>query len=362
MRARLLTGAATAAAVLAAAGPASAAAATLAPLRPGAPATVGAPGPLRDRVLTARSARARAAASSTRTYVTPDGLPMEVSLSSSFADTPENRAGAQSFVDFLASRLHGPELIRLKLFIGTAAEVNAACGGVAGVLACYIPPERRIYVPATDPSAGRGAFTREYVVTHEYGHHIAAFRRNDPFPSLDFGPKYWSSYERVCAGVDAGRFFPGDQGARYYDDPGEGFADAYAHLHYPAAPWQYNPALAPDAGAFAAIRRDVLSPWTGPTVRTLRLSLKGRRRATTTVGRFSLDGVLSLRLDSPRGASFDVQVLDGGKVVAQTRGRGRIKRLAGTVCRDRSDVGSFRLRVRRRSGSGRFALRVSTPG
>ena len=71
------------------------------------------------------------------------------------------------------------------------------------------------------------------------------------------------------------------RGQHYLSDPGEGFADGYAHVHYPEVPWQYNPILRPDRAAFAAIRRDVLHPWTGPRSRTFRGRLgqgRGARR------------------------------------------------------------------------------------
>ena len=192
-----------------------------------------------------------------------------------FADDETNRRGAQSFVDFLASRVHGAELGKLRVFIGTAAEVNNACGGEQGVAACYVGDERRMYIPNEDPGGG-SPFTLNYVITHEYGHHIAGFRRNDPFSAINWGPKYWASYNLICAGVFAGRYFPGNQGSHYLDDPGEGWADSYAHLHYPSVPFQFNRGFAPDAGAFAAIRRDVLTPWNGPTARTVRRTLSGK--------------------------------------------------------------------------------------
>jgi hypothetical protein len=304
----MLIGAAGAAVALASALPAGAGAATITPLDPGAPATTGPAGRLHDRVIRGRSAR------------------------------------------------------RLRMFIGTPAEVADACGGDTGVQACYVSGERRMFVPSTDSGAGQSPYTREYVVTHEYGHHIAAFRRNDPFPALDWGPKYWASYELICAGVYQGVYFPGNQGSHYLDDPGEGWADSYAHLHYPRLPFQFNSGLAPDAGAFAAIRRDVLSPWRGPATRSIHRRLSGRRRATSTTVRVSLDGTVALALSGPRRSNYDIQVLDGRNVVDQSRAAGSRDRVTGTVCRGRPGATPFTVRIRRRSGAGPFTLRISWPG
>jgi hypothetical protein len=364
MRGRALTAAAGAAVLLASALPAGAGAATIVPLDPRGPATIGLAGRLHDRVIPARSARARAsvAVGSTHAYRAFDGSSVEVALSQSFADTPENRAGAQSFVDFLATRLHGAELSRLRMFIGTSAEVNAACGGELGVQACYVGGERRMFVPGSDPGAGGSLYTREYVVTHEYGHHIAAFRRNDPFSALDWGPKYWASYELICAGVFQGIYFPGNQGSHYLDDPGEGWADSYAHLHYPSVPFQFNRGFAPDAGAFAAIQRDVLAPWNGPAARSIHRTLSGRRRVTSTTVRVALDGTVALALNGPRRSNYHIQVLDGGRVVDQTKAAGSRDRVAGTVCRGHPGRTAFTIRIRRRAGSGPFTLRISWPG
>jgi hypothetical protein len=352
-------------ALLASAAPAAADAATIAPLDPSAPATTApATSPVRDRVIARRSPRAHASVGvgSTHAYRTADGAVVEVQLSQSFADTEENRAGAQSFVDFLATRVHGSELGKLKMFVGTPAEVNAECGGDSGVQACYVGGERRMYVPSTDPGGGGSPYTREYVMTHEYGHHIAAYRRNDPFSAINWGPKYWASYELICAGVFGGRYFPGDQGAHYLDDPGEGWADSYAHLHFPAVPFQFNRGFAPDAGAFAAIRRDVLTPWNGPTTRTVSRTLSGRRRVTSITSRVALDGTVALALSGPRRANYDLQVVENGRVVDQTHAAGSRDRATGTVCRGNPGAASITFRVRRRSGSGPFSLRISTAG
>ena len=345
--------------------PATAGARTLAPLNPTAPATTGTTPifPLRDRVLRTRpgGARARIASTPERAYRAADGTSVNVALSDSFGATPGNEAAAQTYVDFLGTRLHSGELSRLHVFIGSPQEINTICGGEAGVLACYIGFERRMFVPSQDPTGGRSPFTREYVVTHELGHHIASFRRNDPFPALDWGPKYWSSYKHVCAGVVDGKFFPGNQGSHYLDDPGEGFADSYAHLHYPTVPWQYSPGLAPDEGAFAAIRLDVLRPWNGPKTSNLRRRFSGRRRTITIPVRFSLDGTIVLKLAGPRNSNFDLEVLEGRRVVKRTSARGSQDRLSGTACRD-GITGTVNVRVRRRWGSGPFTLRVSVPG
>ena len=178
-------------------------------------------------------------------------------------------AVAQEIVTFLGSRVHGLELGKLRVFIGVPSEISNACGGNSDVLACYSAGERRMYIPDRDPGSGSSAgFTRNYAITHEYGHHIANFRSNAPFPALNFGAKYWSSYKFVCMGADEGRYFPGNQGTHYLDDPGEAFADSYAHLPengFSNVPWQFNERLRPDAGAFAALRRDVLDPWRGST-------------------------------------------------------------------------------------------------
>jgi hypothetical protein len=318
--------------------------------------------PFRDRVLKGPVASSAATArSSSDSYRTPSGLRVRVTLSASYPPSPSSRALAQQVVDFLDSRVHGSELSRLNVFIGTPSEIRVACGGEEGVLACYSRAEARMYVPASDPEGG-GPYTREYAVTHEYGHHIANFRSHYPFPALDYGPKYWSSYEHVCSGVSERRYFPGDQGRYYLRDPGEGWADAYAHLHYPDVVWQYVASLRPDAGAFAAIRRDVLSPWRGPARRVVRGRLTSRQRARAFGQRFSLDGMLDFRLHGPRGSSFDLELRLGGRRIALTRTPGSGDHLRALACRRRSTTANAVLRVIGRRGTGRFTVVAGYPG
>ncbi len=145
------------------------------------------------------------------------------------------------------------------------------------MVACYSIGESRMYVPG---EAVQG-IPVEYPLTHEYGHHIASWRLNNPWDALDWGAKHWASAVRVCTYVEKGILFPGNQGAHYRDDPGEGFADGYAHLHYPDVPWYYNELMRPGPLEFAAIRKDVLEPWSEPRSRTFRGRL-GPHRAERT--------------------------------------------------------------------------------
>lgn len=288
--------------------------------------------------------RARAAG---HEYLTADGLGVRVESSSAYAPDPSRD---QALVDFLGSRLHGPELGRLRVYVGTPSEISSICG-FDDAVACYAADEARMYVPGEESHGIPSA----YAITHEYGHHIENFRDNAPWSTLDWGPKYWASYVRVCAHVLDNDLFPGDQGDHYAGDPGEGFADAYAHYAYPQAPWQFDPLMRPNRGAFRAIVRDVRHPWTGPRKRVLRGRL-GPGRATRRFRlRLHLDGDLALRLKGPRGSDFNIAVRWRHELVARTRRAGS---------RDTADIGWCRgsrtevatISVTRRSGSGRFRL------
>lgn len=330
-----------------------------------------------DRVfLKPRAHRAAVPPGTVRTLTAPDGTQIQVETSPSYADNAANQQAAQNTVNFLATRVHGSELAKLRVYIGKPAEIHTQCGSDQAV-ACYYLPESRMYVPGeVDPSG----IPTEYVITHEYGHHIAANRLNQLGPELGrgisqsegsflLGPEYWSSFAHVCSGVTAGQFAPGDQDQGYLDNPGEGWADAYAHLPdngFSDIRFQFNQAFRPTTEeAYAAIRRDVLQPWTGPTLQNYSGKLGGSSRKAFTQD-MTLDGVVVAKLTGPSKANFDLQVLVDGKVVDKSKHAGSRERIGGRVCAPqnsgRTGAGPITFRVVRRSGSGSFALKLSYPG
>ena len=289
--------------------------------------------------------RLRARASVAVRYAS-DGTPIRVEVSPSYAPDP---AAEQALVDFLAGRLHGAELTRLTVLVATPAEIEAECG--QGVLGCYAPSLSTMLVPGEDTP---GAEPKEFVVTHELGHHVATHRSNAPWTAADTGPKRWASYERVCEGLAGGEL-----GTGYLDDPSEGFAQSYALLHYREAAFGYSPLLTPDAGSFEAIEADVREPWTGPKRRTLtgRVSRRGARRYRSFRVATGLDGSSTFALRGPRGTDLDIWVMDGRRILAQNLQRGSGGFVKARVCGQSAVtvvVGSYR-------GAGRFRVTARVP-
>lgn len=269
-------------------------------------------------------------------------------------------ADPQQIADFLGSLIHGAEMELLTVQLDTPSQIEFDCG--YGAQACYYSGENKIVLDGDSSPAPDGA-SREFVLAHEYGHHVARHRESpSPFPAaIDWGTARWSSYEHVCQGSRAGALFPGNEGLHYFRDPGEAFAESFAHLRFPEAevPWRWLRSLAPTPASLEAIREDTLDPWQGRTAFRLSGQLPPRGRgAAIRAFRTPLDGIVSLR---PAGEPLDDLSLlsPAGHLLRSSRpGLALGQRLNFTVC------GQSRLQVAvrssRRSG-GAFELQIQRP-
>src|SRR4051794_6661811 len=317
----------------------------------------------KDRVVTSSPRLARAAVSGNwRSYPIKDGSHVSAAISDAYANTLDPTV-AKSYVDFLDSLDHGPELSSLRIFVAPPAEVLAECGGQAGTLACYDSGTKIMVVPGEQTDADSSGVTTSYVVAHEYGHHIAASRSNAPFRAFSFGPKYWSSYERVCDRSVKGLLAPGNESDLYFSNPGEGWAETYAHLRYPDVSWDFNPLLKPDAGAYDAARKDVLTPWTRNVAKVFKGTF-GRHGSRTR--RFSfdltLDGALHVRLRGPKKSNYNLFLSSNGRSEGKTSAAGsRDSVNYEAACREDATE-HVTVGVKRVAGSGPFTVRVSYAG
>lgn len=270
-------------------------------------------------------------------------------------------ADPQRIAAFIGSLPHGPEVELLTIQVQTRQQVAYECG--AGAQACYYTARNRIVIAGDEYPAPDGA-SRDFVLAHEYGHHLARHRRSPrPFPAaIDWGTPRWASHENICRSTRTRQVFPGSGGLHYFRDPGEAFAEAYARLHFPQSevPWRWLPSLRPDAAAFRAIREDALVPWRGRGGLLLTGRLRGRRGGPT-VRTFAtpLDGMVSLRLAGSHRGRYRVRLLNRSGRVLRSAGRLRGPRhdLRFTVC------GQSRLRVAVNSSGrpGAFKLRIKRP-
>jgi hypothetical protein len=327
-----------------------------------APASA-APAP-RDRVIetpSGGSKRISASANASR-YPVDSGSGETVAIAVTAACQAScTAADPQRIASFLGTLIHGSEMELLTVQLDTPSQIEFDCG--YGAAACYYGGGNKIFLSGNDSPAADGA-SREFVLAHEYGHHLARHRETPlPFPAaIDWGTARWASYQNVCRRSRAKVLFPSG-GLRYFRDPGEAFAESFAHLRFPESGvrWRWLAALKPDAGAFHAIREDTLDPWSGRTP----LELHGRappRGRGTAVRAFAtpLDGAVSLR---PIGSSpFDLSLFnrEGRRLPGGFHGyrRGLGHRLDFTVC------GQSRLRLAIRSSrraGGSFKLQIKRP-
>lgn len=332
---------------------------------PGLPLEVPRPAvPTRDVVLGepgAAAARISASASSQRYSINDgSGATVAVSVTEACAETC-NVTDPQRVANFIGTLIHGDEVDLVAIQLDTEFQLGFDCG--FGAEACYFTGENKIVIGGYEEADGDGA-TFDFVLAHEYGHHVAQHRDMPaPFESaIEWGPERWASVESVCQGERHGRFYPGDEGTHYFEDPGEAFAEAFAHYRFPDLPvtWRYSPALRPDAAAFRAIREDTLAPWRGRTSFTLsgRVPARGEGAAVESL-RTPLDGLVSLRPSSLSRHGYELALRSrAGRLLRSSRNDlNPAHQLDYTVCGDhhlrlvirstRPHAGPFRLRIQR---------------
>jgi hypothetical protein len=317
----------------------------------------------KDRVIrhSAREAH-QALATDWKSYLAADGTTIAAAISDQYQNAVSDSV-AQSYVDFLDSLVHGPELSTLRIYIAPPAEVLQDCGGVQGTLACYDSQTKVMTVPGEQVSAGSSGVTTSYVVAHEYGHHIAAARDNSPFNAFAFGPKYWASYEMVCNRTLKGLLAPGNESQLYLSNPGEAWAETYARLKYPDVAWQFNPILKPDAAAYAAATKDVLNPWQYAVNKVFKGTF-GPTGANAKSYHFdlTLDGSLRVKLRGPSRSNYNVHLASNGRNEGTTTAAGSRDSIGyQAACRE-TPVEHVTATVKRVKGSGPFTLRVQYAG
>lgn len=317
----------------------------------------------RDTVIglpSAGSARISASAAEDRYPINDDsGETVAIAVTAACQATC-NAADPQRIANTLGTFVHGPEMELLSVQLDTPSQIEFDCG--YGAEACYYSGEDKIVISGDDGVAPDGA-SREFVLAHEYGHHVAAHRESpSPFPpAIDWGTARWSSHMHVCQRSRAGKLFPGSEGLQYFRDPGEAFAESFANLRFPESdvPWRWLDALEPDGEALEAVREDTLDPWMGRTAFRLRGHLPPRREGAA-VRTFDtpLDGTVSLRPAGHRSYALDLLTPVGRILRTSRHGFGFEHRLNYTVC------GQSRLRVAVRSSrrlGGAFKLQIQRP-
>ena len=283
-------------------------------------------------------------------YKTKDGTPIPITVAASFAGDP---AVAQTYADFLGTLPHGSELADLKVTIVPSAKVNADCGGQQGDSSArlLLDAQQRHDVPG-DLQAAAAGVTASYVITHEYGHHVAAHRSDAPLSAPDYGPKRWSSYELVCRDRPAAAV-PRERGGVLPPEPGRELGGDVRAARLPEAAMDVlRPA---EAGRGCPRRRagGRLEPWTGPMTKRLRGTFAAGGPATQSFKLpLTLDGAMKLSLAGPKGTNLDLRVTSLGKVQAQTDAAGSSDHVSyGIACRECwTEV--LTLTVQRRSGVG----------
>jgi hypothetical protein len=269
-------------------------------------------------------------------------------------------ADPQAIANTIGTFIHGPEVTLLTVQLDTPFQVGFDCG--FGADSCYYSGENKIILSGDEETDPAGA-TREFVLAHEYGHHVAQHRALPPpfGAAINWGTERWSSVEHVCQGHRAGALFPGDEGSHYYEDPGEAFAESFAFNRYPdaAVRWAWAPALKPSAASLQALREDTLRPWDGRRTYTISGRVPRHGSLVEEVPT-PLDGEVSIGpVGEPRlGYTLSIRSPSGKVLRSSREGVSFNHRLDYTVC----GQSQMRVAVRAAGSPGkRFTLTVQRP-
>lgn len=318
---------------------------------------------VRDAVFAERGPAAAfiSATASGRRYPLNDGSEDSVAVEVTAACREEcDAADPQAIAETIGTFIHGPEVNLLTVQLDTPFQLGFECGFEAQ--ACYFAGENRIVISGDAEPAPDGA-GREFVLAHEYGHHVAAHRDLPaPFPAaIDWGTERWASAKDVCGGYRAGDYFRGTEERSYYEDPGEAFAETFAFNRYPGAgvEWAWTAALRPSPASLRALRRDVLQPWGGRH----RFTISGRVPRSGTIVReirTPFDGRVSIGPVGRRRLGYELTIRDrSGRALRSSRqGVSDQHRLDYTVC----GQSRLRLAVQAKGRAGQhFRLTVQRP-
>lgn len=253
---------------------------------------------------------------------------------------------------FLGSLVHGSEIARLRVLIVTPDQIAGLCGSDEAV-ACY-GDDGQMVIPTEAPDADNELVE---VVSHEYGHHIDLNRANPPWPEFNQA-KIWYSQARICPALHSGTY-ANNYARGWGRDPSEFFAETNRLLNEHSY-WRddvYFPR--PGAADLAALREDILTPWTKPTAQTLSGRLGRGNRSDALTIKTPLDGTLRLKLSFAHGRDFDLGLRHRGtrRFLRKATGQHRPERISYTICGTRS----FVVKVSRTGGSGRYELQVTHP-
>lgn len=313
---------------------------------------------IRDRVIT-RSARSVPVlpAGTSGGQLSTAGTTVNIFQSAGFV--PDN-ALRQQTADFFGGLLHEEELSELTVYLVPRDEMQSLCSEEAD--SCYFPGQDLMVLLGDGSQVG---VTMADLAAHEYGHHIANYRRNgvaEDGSAGDLGPEYWATNQQVCQRTDNGTAFPGDEGDNYSLNPAEAWAETVRLLNGGSDMWNIiDDSFYPDDAALAAAQEDILNPWdeAGTDIDISRLFRRGRSRSSVVTVNVGYDGAVLGRIRSARGLDVDLYLYDrtGRHLLTKSRRTGRSDYFGVTLCGYRKVL----LQLWRYKGYGRVRGTINTP-